>query len=300
MRLDFHSFIQKLRRLFPGKRGYVVLGTILAIIFLLLLFRGCGSSAAHHRGTYTLARGDRFDNINLMGKDRNLTAFLDELISSIAVAEKMKFLLSVIPSNNLIRHLESQQVDGVFTFMAPTPLLEHSLVFSEPIFLIGPVLVVPENSPYDTWEELKYKIIGINSQSVTLLELEKDSTLQLRLYDNMLSALADLDAHRIDGVILPALQAYIYTGTFYPGRLKVATSSLTNEGLRLVALKNRRGEKLVELFDQGLNRFKESGEYDQLIDRWALVNPEKAEEQIKETPETQRTTETTGTLEGTA
>src|SRR5690242_5773688 len=112
MQFDFRLWAQKLRHFFSGKRGYVALG-IFVIFLFLLLFRGCSSSAMHHRGSYSLARGDRFDNVNLMGKERNLAAFLDELLTSIAVAEKVRFRISVTASSHLMPNLESGQVDGI-------------------------------------------------------------------------------------------------------------------------------------------------------------------------------------------
>jgi polar amino acid transport system substrate-binding protein len=156
------------------------------------------------------------------------------------------------------------------------------LLLSEPFLLLGPVLVISTQDSLQELNEARRKIIGIDatSQSIMTLSLDKDPSIQLRLYDNALQALADLDNHRIDGVVLHSLPAYIYTQTFYSGRLKVATTTLNDEGIRLMTLKNANGQALIQLFNHGLNTLRENGTYDQLLNDWGLVNPYKIESHL--------------------
>lgn len=96
-----------------------------------------------------------------------------------------------------------------------------------------------------------------------------------RLYDQINRAFEDLSAHKIDGVIYSVIPSVIFTKTFYPGRLKVATVPLSAEGVRLMALKNQQGVELINAFNQGLAQAKENGTYEMLIDRWGLIDATK-------------------------
>ena len=53
------------------------------------------------------------------------------------------------------------------------------------------------------------------------------------------------------------------------------TPPLTQEGLRLVTLKNEKGQQLIDAYNEGLDRLKEAGTYDKLLEKWGLINPEK-------------------------
>lgn len=280
---NFLNFLVKnIRLLFSSRKGFTILSALAVLILILVLFKACGSNSISN--SYYIGRESRWSNINLMGKERNLAVFADQLLTKIAEEEELNFIMSVIPPVNPFKYLENQELDGVITALKHTPQHEQKFIFSDPFFLFGPVLVVPVNSPVNTWEETKYKILGVGRQS-SVFELGQDPSIRLRLYDNMLNALIDLDNHRIDGAVMPAMEAYIYTNTFYPGQLKVATSPLTKEGLRLVALKNKRGENLIKQFNEGLAKIRKNKEFEHLIKRWDLVDPEKIDESSSKAPE---------------
>lgn len=256
-----------------SKNGRYVSGTIAFIIVCFLLMKTCSTSTPTKR-TFHIGSDNNWNILNLMGKEKNLGAFVDELLTNIANQQKIRITLSYGRYEELLTDLEERLFDGILSNIQPDSASEHSLVFSEPFLLLGPVLVVPLTSKLNNWEELKYKIIGIQSQSPSIFEFTQDSSILIRLYDNILTALEDLDKGRIDGVILPVWPAYIYTRSFFQNRLKVATTPLSKEGLRLIGMKNQNGKDLIEHFNKGLEELKKNGTYDKLVTKWGLVNPE--------------------------
>jgi polar amino acid transport system substrate-binding protein len=270
------SFIlkKKLKNL-PAKT-YPISVFLLVLALFTGLLKGCNHS--NSAPYYRIAHNQSWTPFDLMGKEKNVTTFTDELLLAIAQEEKMQVNISIVNQANLIPLLENKQFDGVLTTLKPRPYNEVNLIFSDPYFLVGPVLILPVRSTLAGWQKATHRMIGIHSKSVTILEADKDPSIQLRLYDNILRALADLDNNHIDGVIFPAIQALTYTNTFYQGRARVATTPLTNEGLRLVALKNAKGEDLIKKFNQGLKDLKDKGTYDQLMEKWGFSNPEKINE----------------------
>ncbi|MBA3722522.1 MAG: transporter substrate-binding domain-containing protein [Parachlamydiaceae bacterium] len=241
------------------------------IIFLFFLFRGCSDSVSKDQ-LFHIGRQNSWPSVNLMGKEKNVAAFTDELLSAIAMKEHLNMSLTLTSPNDLMSKLQDSQFDAIITNLQPEPAIERQYVLSNPFFLLGPVMVVPTESELDTWEELKYKIIGIMSQSPILLEISKDASIRLKLYDDIPKVLSDLFEQKIDGAILPALPAYIYIRSFYPGQIKIATSPLNKDGLRLVALKTDSGKFLIDEFNKGLAEIKTDGIYQKLIDNWGLVD----------------------------
>ena len=66
------------------------------------------------------------------------------------------------------------------------------------------------------------------------------------------------------------LPAYTFTEALYKGKLQVVSDPITDEGLRLIALKGAE-DSLIEKFDQGLKDLKEDGTYGILLKKWNLA-----------------------------
>lgn len=228
--------------------------------------------------TFRIGRDTLWESLNLMGKEKSLNAFIDNLSSQISKDEQMKLTIVAGSSKDLMDLLLAGHLDGVYTSITPDVLAQRTFLFSNPFLLLGPVLIVPVGSKLHTLDQAKYKIIGVQPQTSTIFEMRQNSDIQFRLYDNVLKELTDLEHNQIDGVVLDVIPAYIYTNTFYKDKLKIATSPLTNDGLRLLTLKKERGEELIKMFNEGLRKIKDSGKYDLLIQQWGLINPEKLDE----------------------
>lgn len=249
---------------------------IYGCLFLILLcvgfvFRSCSSNQDKGK-IYTIARDPNWYPSNLMGKEKNMTAFSDDLLMSVGRAEDFRFHINNSSSDSLISGLLSDEYDGVLTQLLSTGKMRETLLFSDPYVLLGPVLVTMIDSQIDSIEEMSGKTIGIESGSSTLFDTKKYPSIIIATYDNIFKALGALNNDKIDGVLIDAIPAHIYIKTFYPTRLRVATKPLTNDGLRLIAIKNSHNEKLIEAFNKSLKTFQENGDYEEMIKKWGLIN----------------------------
>lgn len=270
---------------FSKRKGFYLIGTLLAILALFFLTRTCSTTV--HKHHFRIGKDNRWFTLNLMGKEKNLTAFSDDLLWAIAKEEGFRITFFHSTPPELMTGLEQGTLDGILSPLLPDSSLERKFEFSDPYILLGPVLVVPIGSDFDTWQEAKYKIIGILPKTSSIFEMRQDVSIQFHLYENALKALSDLENRQIDGVVLDAIAAYTYVNTFYKNRLRIATTPLTNEGFRLLTMNSAQGKALVEQFNDGLKKLKESGKYDELIKNWGLINPENIQE--SSTPSTPNT-----------
>lgn len=254
------------------KVPFIVLGLLLGL-GLLFLVRSC--SFNHHDMTFHIGQDSRWATLNLMGKERNLTAFNNELLTEIAKLENFSVLVEISPASDIVTDLERGILQGVLTSVQSSYLNEDELVFSESYFHIGPVLIIPSTAPIQGWNDKSRKIVGIPAYSPILLSLEKDPKIQIKIYDDILRALSDLSDRKIDGAIFPAIPAYTYVNAFHKHELKIATLPITDEGIRLAALKNDKGIMLIDRFNKGLATLKENGTYANMLDEWSLINVEK-------------------------
>lgn len=257
------------------KESYYAMGFGVVLVVFLLIFKGCSWSSSEIR-FYTIGQDTSWHVLNTIGKDQNLTAFSDDLLLMIANQERIRMKIVNLQNASLIAHLHSGQVDGVISTLEPIKLSLEEYVYSEPYYLVGPVLIIPKNLTHTSWSDVNSKIVGVLGGSTSILELKKQAPFQLKLYDSPMKALNDLGNHSIDGVILSYFLASYYTKTFFPD-LKIATTPLNNEGIRLIALKNEHGEELIRRFNEGLDNIRKSGAYEQLLHRWDLSNPGRVE-----------------------
>lgn len=222
--------------------------------------------------TYVIGRTANLAPLKFSGKEPNVLAFESDIITAVALKEKLRVHLVTLSNTNLFNALDRETYDAIIAAVEPTTLMQERYAISEPLFYGGPVLVVREDSTVTTLKELQGRGIAIEEGSPMIFKLSQENLL-LVSYRNMISALEDLNRGIIEGVILEANLAYTYTNGFYKDKLKVATSPLTNLGLRLIARKDSSGIYLIDLFNKGLKELEESGEYARLIDKWELIEP---------------------------
>jgi ABC-type amino acid transport substrate-binding protein len=93
-------------------------------------------------------------------------------------------------------------------------------------------------------------------------------------YNNMNRAFDDLSNDHIDGVIIDAISAYALTKGLHAGKLKVVTAPLTDEGLRIASLKSSASEDIINLINESIDKMRQDGTYQTLIDKWNLIDPQ--------------------------
>lgn len=265
---------RSLRRLTSRKNRYIIPGVLIGLFFLYLI-RGCHLTSfdeAHYR----IGQSNSWNTLNLMGKEKNFAAFNNALLASIGKQEQI--LIRAVVTDNPLADLQSGNLQGILTTLEENYSNINFLVFSDTYFSTGPVLLIPAKVPVDGWNEMRKKIIGISIETPHLLNLEENPSIEVKLYQDILVALADLSQRKIDGAIFPLIPAVTYTETFYKDEIKIATLPLTSEGVRLAAKKNKQGEELIKQFNQGLAKLKEEGSFDELLNRWGFINPEKVVE----------------------
>lgn len=270
MRLSYWIVHKTSHHALVRKFFFVGIGAILGLCFFYL-FRILTISS-DGKVTYIIGQETMLASLSLMGKEKNISAFNEELLT--AIANEESFHVKIFPSPHPIEDLENGTIQGILTAIQTSYLYENQFNFSHPFFLTGPVLIIPSTEFSSLWNERRKKIVAIQPNSPLLRSLEQDPSMQIKFYDDILPALADLRAKKIDGAIFPAIPAYTYAEIFYKNEIKIATDPLTDEGLRLVTLKNKEGNELMEKFNEGLLKLKKNGTYNNIMKHWDLVNIE--------------------------
>lgn len=252
-------------------------GSWIVVFFILVgLFFGIRAcSKTFEPQYYKIARDPKWQPLNLHGKEKNFSVFVNELLSYIGKEEQLRIEVFDASPTELFSGLDNGEFDGVIGSLIPNALNQEKYLFSDPLIRLGPVLIVPIKSNVTSLDDLKGKLIGFHSNSSLFLNTAYSTDVHIVPYDGVLAPLDDLDKGKIDAVIINVIPAYIHVKGFYSDRMKIITSPLTIEGLRLITRKDTRNAEFIEKFNEGLRNLKKSGEFESLIKKWSLIDPER-------------------------
>ncbi|HRD55923.1 MAG TPA: transporter substrate-binding domain-containing protein [Parachlamydiaceae bacterium] len=272
--------MNKLKKIFSSLKPHLTAKNLKIVLILFFLVVGIfywfgrktRESIKEHR--FLVATDSRWSQLDLRGQERYMQGFISELLDAIGNEENIHLRLVPVASSELLDQLDKGYYDGVVTSLSSDILSGDKYIFSDPFYLTGPVLIVPVHSKAKSISDLD--TIGVKTGFFTAFSIVGEPLVSIIYYENMNEALSQLLSGKIDGLIMNSLDAYAYIQGYYAGKLKVATPPLNKSGLRLASLHTFFGKHLVEIFDEGVQKLKEEKIYDQLLNKWELVNPETA------------------------
>jgi len=283
-----HSLFQ-----FFNKKSSILLAVI-AFIAIILTVRSCRQGTIVKKHIYTIGKDSSWYSISLVGKERNLSAFSNDLLAYVSQESNLNFSLIETNAWSLLDSLNNGTFDAIFSDIRPSIVNQQKYLFSELLFKLGPVLVVPINSKASSLKDMQNKTIGVHRDTILAFNAVRESGannfhIYIVTYDSQNKAFEALTKGYIDGVISDAIPTYTLLSGFYAGILKAVTPPLTDEGIRLVTLKTPASEFLINTFDASVDVLQENGIFDQLIDKWNLINPDRSFQRNYPSPSKEKT-----------
>lgn len=258
----------------------VMISSLIKFFFLSLVFVLLFScSREQKKNVYKIGRDINWSSVSLQGREKNMSAFIEELLSEVSLREHIKIQLYSIRGNTLVKDLD-REYDGIISSLSPSYSTLSGYIFSDSFYLLGPVLLTRESAKISSIQDIQGMIIGIPGELSTVFTGDVlFPSVNFVTYANVNVALNNLLSNVLDGVILNSIPAYAYTTGYYAGKIKVATPPLTDLGLRLIT--SRHSAELVKYFNRALKQMIEDGTYEKLLKRWDLFNTMKLLDQEK-------------------
>lgn len=225
------------------------------------------------RQLFRVGRDPLWHPVSLAGREKEMVAFTNQLFREIENEEAIDVQFVTISSSESLNGIDRGLYDAAITSIQPTGRLERNYIFSEPYFLYGPILLVPTNSPIKSLDDTAGKVIGIPVGSSLEFDARKSALAIWNRYDTPIEALELLSEGRLDGVIMNSILATTYNINLFSNQFKVLTGPLTKNGFRLVTRNTLQGEKLITAFNRGLQKIRDDGTYNALLERWGFSVP---------------------------
>ncbi|MEX1013346.1 MAG: transporter substrate-binding domain-containing protein [Waddliaceae bacterium] len=261
-----------------------IIYTLSLIVVIGFIFLGINRIGRHtvDKNRYFIGLDSSWYPLNLQGKERHMLAFVRELLIEIAEEEGFSVRFVEVGPHSLVEGMERGNYNAIISSLVPNPYTRSHYTFSDPFYLVGPVLIVREDQDIRSLDELSGKIVGLESQTLQVFSTAQHPRILFVPFDRPAILLENLMNHTIDGVIMDALVAYVYTQGYYKGEVKIATAPLTEKGLRLVALTDPKSVELVYKFDRGLDQLVQTSRFDKLLDKWGIIDTEMRQRVIKD------------------
>jgi ABC-type amino acid transport substrate-binding protein len=239
-------------------------------LLIWMLIPKCSAPPMQEK-TFLIAYDRTWTPLNLISEQLNMSAFIESLVDTIAKNQKLRVHV-VSTSSPLFNLTEKGDCDGVISIINPPQPIEHKYIYSSPLYHLGFVMVVRNDEIRKNIKDFSGRRVGIVSYIDVLRRITDIPSVIFSNFDNAPQALASLDNHYIDGVILDNLEASYMLEGLYAGKYRILAEAVTNEGIELYMLKNEQTEKFIASFNEGLLMLRTSGEYKQMIIHWDLTN----------------------------
>lgn len=240
------------------------------LIYIIILFISAACPGCRSQKTvYRVGIDPYFYPLSIHRKTEMLAGFSLELLEKIGLIENIQFIPVQMNWNNLLYGLDKKSYQAALSFLQPYLFNERKYRFSNPYFSVGLILLVQDKSNVFSLEDLTYKELIIPKSPSLMQVLERYPKIYKRFYNSPEDGFNVLIQGKTDGAVI---QNYIASGFLrepYPGKVVVIPPLITHKGMHLLTTSGK-NEKILKIFNRGLQKMKEHGEYDALVKKWNL------------------------------
>lgn len=265
------NLVQKLKTLLAPLYVKILLSTAALILLTWAGLSTCSTPASKLKQQYIIGLDPSWYPLHLQGREINMTAFCETLLKEITRDIQVKIDIIRVNSDLLFSEFYKGSFDGVVSMMLPSAESTNlQYIASDPLYRLGPVLVVNAKHPYQSLEQMDGKIVALVGVARVDIAIDHYPDVIFSGYATAPQAFADLENQQVDAVIVDSLAGKSYVQGLYAGKLLIADTPLTSEGILLILHKTKDTELFIELFNQELKNLRENGSYRKLLQAWRV------------------------------
>ncbi|CYU86011.1 amino acid ABC transporter periplasmic protein [Streptococcus suis] len=234
----------------------------------LSLTGNASTKATPVKSSYTIVADSSFAPFEYQDESGNYVGIDMELIKAIAKQQGFTITIQNPGFDAALNAVQAGQADAVIAGMSITDARKEIFDFSNAYYTSNILLAVKNGSDIASYEDLKGKTVGAKNgtASYTFLDTNKDKYgYTLKVFDEASGMYDSLNSGSIDAlmddeaVLLYAIQQGRDFATPIPGE---------KSGEYGFAVKKGTNPELIEMFNNGLAALVESGEYDEILNKY--------------------------------
>ncbi|GEP19422.1 amino acid ABC transporter substrate-binding protein [Pediococcus argentinicus] len=266
------------------KSKYSVYGLLL--IAILLITTGCARVGAKQTNQDSWNRiskskhvvigiDDSFVPMDFREKNGTLVGYDVDLARAVFKQAGVKVDFQTIDWSMNATELRNQTIDLIWNGFTITPERKETMLFSQPYLKNEQILVTKTKSNIKSTKDMSGKTLGAQSGSSGSQDIARfPNVLQNRikgkspiLYDSFNNAFIDLNANRIQGLLIDSVYAkYYISHQKNPSDYRIIQSGLPDEEFAIGMRK--RDRKLNDYINSQLDRLQKNGTITKLNQKW--------------------------------
>lgn len=247
-----------------------LLALSLAMVFVLACFPACGSSDKYIIATDTTFAPFEFTN------DKDEFVGIDmEILAAIAEDQGFEYELKKLGFDAAVSALESGQADGVIAGMSINAKRQEKYNFSDPYYESGVgMAVLASNTSINSYADLKDQKVAVKAgtEGKTFAEsIAATYGFTVQTYDDSALMYEAVKSNKAVACFedFPVMAYGITQGN---GFRMVSEKPESPSNYGFAVLKGAGNDKLVEMFNKGLENIKASGKYQEILDKYLKAN----------------------------
>ena len=233
-----------------------------------------GQKASPTKDKYIIASDSSFAPFVFQNDSNQYTGIDMELIKAIAKDQGFTVEVTNPGFDAAINSVQTGQADGIIAGMSVTDARKKTFDYSDPYYTANSILAVKDSSNIKSYEELKGKTVGVKTGTASQTFLEENKSkygYSIKTFSDAASMYDSLNTGSVAAVMddEPVVKYAIKQGK----NLKTPIEG-TPSGQVAFAVKKGSNPELIEMFNNGLANLKESGKYQEILDKY-LASEEK-------------------------
>ncbi|NLC67785.1 MAG: amino acid ABC transporter substrate-binding protein [Clostridiaceae bacterium] len=259
------------------KKGIVAI--ILSVLAALILLSGCQSLSTgtddswekvKEKGKFVLGLDESFPPMGFTDENGEIVGFDIDVAREVCSRLGIELVLQPINWDAKEQELSSNNIDCIWNGFTITEERKQNVLFSEPYMNNRQIIVVKEDAPYNTMEDLKGKKLGLQSQSSAQDALDahedfKKSLGEVVLFDTNTVAIMDLEKGGIDALLVDEIVIRYYMQN-KKANFKIFEKELSHEEYGIGFRK--KDKKLMQKIQETLNDMAKDGTLAQISIKW--------------------------------
>ena len=240
------------------------------LLMALCAFTAFAGGASEDDGVYVFAADATWPPFEFVDENGNLTGFEVELMPLIGEHVGVEMVVENIAWDTIFAGLANGQYDGVASGVTVTEERKQTMDFSMPIASQGQVVVVLQDSPIQSADDLNGKKVGVQIGTTGDFALD-NYDVDRRQYDDIGLAIQDMINGNLDACVCDSIIAsdFVLANESYKGMLRVAGEPFTDEEIAIAVKKGN--TELLDLINQGLEAMMADGSFDELKAKWHIL-----------------------------
>lgn len=233
----------------------------------------CGSSKkSSEKETYKIATDTTFAPFEYEDKDGNRAGIDLDLLAAIAKEEGFEYEVDALGFDAAMASVESGESDGMIAGMSITDERKEKYDFSESYYKSEVCFAVAKDSDIKSLEDLKGKTVAAKVGTVGSTyakDMAKKYDFEVKEFDGSATMYQEVTSGNAVACFedFPVMSYEIQNGQ----KLKVAYTSDSGSEYGFAVKKGDNAE-LLKKFNSGLKKIKESGKYQEIVDKYTKLD----------------------------